>query len=742
MTKTIENILLYVVLAGIFLLPFIPLIVSSSLFFPYITGKAFAFRIIVEIIVAVWAVLAILNLKYRPRRSPVLFAVIGLVAVSTLATVFGSNPYHSFWSNFERMEGLVTYLHLLGYFVVMISVLKTQKLWSWFLNLSLAVSLIVGFLALNQWLGHQEGGFRADATLGNPIYLAVYALIHFFLALYIVVRSSEKWPKVIYGIIALFEILVIYLTATRSALLGLVGGIFVATLLVALFERERPRLRRSAIGISLAVLIGVGGFWLAKDAPLIQGNPVLSRLANISLQDGTTRHRLIVWSMGWQGVKERPILGWGPENFNLVFNKYYDPALYGAETWFDRSHNILIDWLVHAGILGLVSYLGLFAVAVYCVWRRTDWRVIEKSIIVGLLAAYLIHNLFVFDNLISYLLFFALLGYLHFSGRDKQEKQSEKKLLPLKSEPPLVLWLSLPIFIALVLAVYSINIEPMVAGGRLVQAISFSPEQINSMEALDAYVEQKKNLFGRVFDSGTMANGEAREQLLTFTLRLIRNQQVPNERKQELATMAEKQMLAQLEQAPDDARSQLFFGSFLSNIGNTKDGLRYLETASSLSPRKLAILFELASVYLQSGDKIKALEVAKKAYDLSPTVEDSVRIYPAVLLENNRKEEAKKIITDLLATGATLDDKFINTMSRLGMYDQVVRLWQQKVEKDPSDAQSRFSLAAAYLQVGDKAKAIAELEWVKKDNPADLEISQQVDQVIKEIRSGRNPLKK
>ena len=41
----------YVVLGALFLIPFIPLYVANSLFFPFITGKGFAFRILVEVAV-------------------------------------------------------------------------------------------------------------------------------------------------------------------------------------------------------------------------------------------------------------------------------------------------------------------------------------------------------------------------------------------------------------------------------------------------------------------------------------------------------------------------------------------------------------------------------------------------------------------------------------------------------------------------------------------------------------------
>ena len=55
--------------AGFFLIPFIPSVVIDTMFFPFITGKNFAFRILVEILLAAWAILALANAVYRPHKS-------------------------------------------------------------------------------------------------------------------------------------------------------------------------------------------------------------------------------------------------------------------------------------------------------------------------------------------------------------------------------------------------------------------------------------------------------------------------------------------------------------------------------------------------------------------------------------------------------------------------------------------------------------------------------------------------
>src|SRR3990167_7882880 len=180
----LENTLRWTVLASIFLLTLIPFFIAQSLFFPFITGKNFAFRILIEVATAGWLALALLYPSYRPRRSWILAAFALFVLVVALADALGAYPFKSFWSNFERMDGWVTLAHLFVYFVVAASILNTEKLWRNFWHVSLGVSVLVALYGLLQLAGiaSLNPGFssaaRIDATFGNPIYLAVYMLFH------------------------------------------------------------------------------------------------------------------------------------------------------------------------------------------------------------------------------------------------------------------------------------------------------------------------------------------------------------------------------------------------------------------------------------------------------------------------------------------------------------------------------------------------------------------------------------
>ncbi len=71
-----------VVFLGFVLVPFIPFIVlGNTTFFPFIVGKNFAFRIVVEIMFSAWIVLAVIDPAYRPKKGYIFWSFVALLAV-------------------------------------------------------------------------------------------------------------------------------------------------------------------------------------------------------------------------------------------------------------------------------------------------------------------------------------------------------------------------------------------------------------------------------------------------------------------------------------------------------------------------------------------------------------------------------------------------------------------------------------------------------------------------------------
>src|SRR3989344_2652298 len=678
--STLEKTLRGVMLAGIFALPFICLLVTTSLFFPYITGKNFAFRIIVEVITAAWLALALVNPAYRPRRSWVLGTLSIFVVLIAISDAQGANVFKSFLSNFERMDGWITIAHLLLYTVVAASMMQTENMWKRLFWTSLGVSVflsvvgllqVAGFVAIGQGSGSGLSA-RIDATFGNPIYLAVYMLFHIFLAAMLWAQSwasrsagDRLAPSISYGTIIALDTLMLLLTGTRGTTLGLIGGAVLALLIYALV-RGSMRTRGIAIVAVCAVVVLGGMLKLGKDTSFVKSVGFLNRLASISLTDSTISSRFINMSIAWQGVKERPIFGWGQENYAIVFDKYYDPRMYGQEQWFDRVHDIIFDWWIAGGTLGLLAYLSIFAAILIALWRSGGFTVAERSILTGLLAGYFAHNLTVFDNVTSYILFGTLLAYVVYRSTSarKSELVYTAAVFPRSALP----YVSLVTALAVWGLAWFVN-QPALAQNRaLISPITpHNDVALNLQYFKDAIAYQS---FG---------TQEAREQLSQITAQMARSS-VPTDMKQRFFDLAVSEMRAQAEVSPLDARFPLFLGTVYGAYGAYKEADASLQKAHELSPDKQSIYYALGQNAWAQGNNAQALEYFKTAYELETGNTDAHIYYVTAAIRAGEDVLAAQAVLSLSASGLAADQRILAAYVARGQIAKAIPLWEARVK--------------------------------------------------------------
>ena len=365
---------------GLFASLFMPLIVNGSFIFPYIFPKQAFFQIVVEIIFALYLWLAFKDPAYRPRSSWLFRALLAYFVVMILSSVFGVNTYHSFWSNYERMAGVISLGHYLGFLFVAVNIFKTQKDWHLFFDVSIFASVAEAFFGLGQLAGifSSSGGVRIDGTIGNASFLAGYMLINAFFAFWLMLEKKQTGWRIFYAGVIFLNLLIMYQTETRGAVLGLVAALM-ALLIILMFSSKKAlaqwpggiRLDRIKLygGIFLAaIVLSAGLLRIYRDSTFVQNHATLARVAHITLKEATVQTRLLAWKMSLKGLAERPIFGWGPENYYVVFNKYYDPQLYPVESWFDRAHNAYLDILVNTGLIGFAAYLAMVAMALWYLW--------------------------------------------------------------------------------------------------------------------------------------------------------------------------------------------------------------------------------------------------------------------------------------------------------------------------------------------------------------------------------------
>lgn len=731
---TLEKVLRGIAIGSVFALPFVCLIVASSLFFPFITGKNFAFRLIVEVGFGAWLALAIVSKEYRPRRSIVLLALAVFTFVILVADLLGEYPFKSIWSNYERMDGFVTLGHLFAYVVVAASVMRTERLWRWLMWTSLGVSVYLSLYGLLQVFGVTalgQGGAagltaRLDGTFGNPIYFAVYMLFHVFLAAMLWAQGwVERAPgkrvgiSLAYGAIILVDTYMLLATGTRGTMLGLIGGSFLTAVLVLIQANKSKTAWRAAVAGIAVMMVLAAGFFLVKDQTWIHKVGFLSRMATISASDTTAKSRFYNWGMAWKGAQEKPLLGWGQENYALVFDKYYDPRMHGQEPWFDRVHNVIFDWLVAGGFLGLLAYLSIFAATVWVLWRSKGFSVAERAILTGLLAGYFVHNFFVFDNVTSYILFGTVLAFIMYRHTEASDAAPVvTRSIAAKTSLPYVAGVALVLVWAIA---WGVNGKALAENRTLLTALS---NQGNLQTTYD--------LFKKAIAYGAFGTQEVREQLAQGASQLAQAN-VPNEVKQQFYTLATQEMTLQAEESPLDARFPLFLGVLYDAFGDYKNGAIALDRAQELSPTKQSIFYERAQNAELQGDTARAIELYKEAHELNTDLREPRIIYAAVLIRNGRAADADVVLSPLVESGAAADQRILASLVTIKDYARVATIWTAYVKAHPEDVQGYFTLAAVYYQGGDKSRAIQTLQEAVKTHP---EVSGQVTQIIQEIQSG------
>ena len=719
---TVQDMLRWVVLAGVFALPFVVLIVVNSFFFPFITGKNFAFRIIVEIMFSAWVVLALLDARYRPRWTALFVSVAAFIGVVGLATVFSENPFKSFWSNFERMEGYITLLHLFAYLVVAGTVMRAEGLWLWFWRISLTVSAVVSTHTLMQAFASES--IRQHSTLGNPIYLAVYVMFHMFIALVLAARRGvSRGEQVAY--LALIPLLAtaLFMTATRGATLGLVGGLILAGAGIAFSLRGHKSVRTAVAAVTLVFMLVIAGMWVARESAFVQGNQTLTRLTNISLSENTVFARTLVWGMAWQGVTERPLLGWGQEGYNHVFNKHYDPRMYGQEQWFDRTHNIIFDWLIAAGVLGLLAYLSIFLALLWTLYRTQRFTLIQKWLLFGALAAYGASNLTVFDNITSYILFFSIAAWVYAMADDVWRIDGSRERTPWQLARRFALPAAGAGAVLAIILVWSINMAPMRVAQDFIRALSVA--QAAQMQAQQGNVEQaveasqfSRTLFAEIDARGTFGTQEVREQWGTAASRLASVSALPEDERLAWYQESIAALTRQREEAPDDARFPFFEAGIHEVFGNVPAARMAFEEALARSPGKQSILMPLALATLRAGDAQQALAYAQEAFEGAPENDTARSFYAAVLLDTGNAQEALALIVEAPQLGTNL--RVLRALVVHGRHADARRIWEGAYVRDGErevPQERLFALTQAYVQTGDIARARAELVYIAEKHP-------------------------
>lgn len=732
----------------------LPLLSLKPLFAPPDFAKTSIFLILSSILIFLLAYQTLFEKKefkeITDRKNPVFlpfWILIGYCVWIFASAVFSLDIGYSLWGSPLRGGGSVAYILLILFSLLLFFILKAKdwdRVWNWNIIVGIIVSIIAIFQRFGIFGELFVGRFdRPVSTLNNPIFLALYLLVLFFISLSFFFFKKSKW---FYFFSCLLFLFVIFISGTRAALLGAGLGLMFFAFFFPSKSQKAKRIKIAAAGIVISSVILF--FWLNTQPQLVQRiskNRIIgitfSRIwtltGNFSLYN-IFASRASGWEMAVKAIKDRPIFGYGPENFSIAFDKYYNPNLpgigissdisQGRTTWWDKAHSFFFEIGSTCGIPALIAYLSVFGILF---WKlRKEKSAIKHGIQAGFIA-YLVADFFSIDSFSTNLVAFSLVSYSLFLLRGEKP---EEKILPKRSSSWKYVFL---FFLAVFLLVFSwsYSVKPLLANKELNKIIYWSEHK-----QCDAALKEAER--------ATSADGSI-SAFAKLTYLDIVGECSPTqteEKKIELYHNSISRLKELMLLRPYYTRTWYYYVFYATKIIEkdqslskemkdqfSKEASASFEKAKALSPNRPIILAQGAKFNLAIGNFSQAQEIVDQCLKISSQYPDCWWARAEIYLKSGNISKGSEIINSSLDMGLfdfpdhSYTDPYIRNaivefinfynINKIRDYNLLARLYQKIIIVEYESFQHHASLAYVYKELGQYQKAREEAAIVLKLSP-------------------------
>jgi len=694
--------------------------VFKDLLFPYITSKQLPFNILIEFLFALWLLFILRYPEYRPKRNYITWGLLAYFLAILISCAVSVDFGLSFWGDAERMLGLFHLLHFLAFYLILITVLRSWRDWRMFLLSSVLVATAVSLIGLN--------GPDVYATIGNTAYVSGYLIFNIFFCLLLFLRGRAGFWHWLYIIPAIIMLMEFWSCHTSGAIIGLLSGLLLLFFLLGLLHGSKNLRRFSLILFGIGIIVILGVFSQSRSSWFQN-----SFLKNLSSQKATFQTRLISWQGAAADFKYHPFLGTGFGNYAIIFDKHFDSKFFNyskTETYFDRAHNNLIDIVSTTGLIGLLAYLSIFIAALY--YLRKDFKAngpyagageeasrrnLEILVIVGLLAAYFIQNLAVFDSYVTYIGLMIVLGFIYWLSYGQADDEDEDELPAGKSWRLPRDWEFVVMVILLiatgVFANYY-NARPW----RMFVGVIGGYDQILSGNFPEGVTAYKKALVGTPLDHDgrvTLINIVTSSPSVLGTMFT----DTANETLDYIIDLAEKNVA----ENPQDSLTQMQLAQLLDTTARFNlDKFEYysdraiaaIDRSIAASPGRAPVYFVKAQMQLVRGEKEEAIKTIKYGISLNPDYSEGYcRLAQFYLFLKDAKNMPDALNTCVDRGGVDMlnsDALMLNALkyySETRDYPRAVKVSERLAALNSREPQIWFNLAKLYLVSGDMTKAQA-----------------------------------
>jgi putative inorganic carbon (HCO3(-)) transporter len=715
---------------GMFIILALPLLVLPPYFSPADWGKSIVFRSIMAMLLFTF----LFQLFYKKRdfnlldvaKNKTVWVLALFFLITLLATIFSQDVNFSLWGSPYRAQGAINLFFYMLFTILSFLILKKPD-WNRVWNFSFVVGVLVSFIAIIQYYGLFSKVFvsaigRPQSTMGNPILLAIYLLLLIFIALAFAIKENNKTKKILYCAIAFLFSFTLLLTGSRATYLGLFFGIAYFLLLYPI-KKDWKKISVYKIIFAIILILGLLIIYYVNTREtfptFLENNKIFHEIKpRLQVKMFLDEPRFSAWQVAVSAIKEKPLLGWGPENLAIGFDKYYDPSLpfiskaWGG--WWDRAHNIVLDVAATSGVPATIIYLSLFIILFWKLQKSKKEQQVNRTredpiIYHGIQAtiiAYFITNFFSFDGFSTYLLFFLIIGYcLHLTTPENstvQNTNNQEKIWGAGLVKGIL-------FIFLIIFLWIYNLVPLQINSEIVRAENLAENK----KCERAFSVIDKVLAKHSFLDAYLAIHYvelARECAGTDPARNLKYAE------KSIAMMKEA-----VKTRPLYSRLWLFLGSFTTVKANSEEdatikkqlideSYTYFEKARQLAPKHQEVLIEWAKTNMVEGDYQTMKEKSIECISLDQSLSDCYSIKAAAEVYLNNLPQAKKdfeVIFQRYSDAPSESSLYllVEAYDKIENYAGLIDVYKKLVRTNPKVAQYHSSLAFAYYKVGDYKNA-------------------------------------
>ncbi|MDD5071900.1 MAG: O-antigen ligase family protein [Patescibacteria group bacterium] len=717
MAKLKKIIKIFIYLAFI-----LPLVFTSRTMYPWHFGKTVLFQILVEILLVLALVYFGMGEEKKFKKLDRLdYLVLFFLGAQILSAVFGVNFNRSFWGYQSRAQGVFTYLHFGIFYLLLRQFFTTKKDWQnlgiWILIISFISSLLAWFGGYFSFLdGVIVKGARLSGMIGNPLFFAGYLILPAFLglALFFLLDENNKWrwPVLAIGVL---NLIALFFTQIRGAFIGLMGGIFIIWLAYLFLGKGGKTKKMVVAGGILFLVLSVGLYVFNQKNPYLRNNiSIVARLLDINTAVTTASTRLMAWEIAFKGWKDKPVFGWGAENFQDAFDKHYNPEFLKyslGETVWDKPHSYPLEVLSTMGFLGFLSYLGIIATLFLYLIKITISREEGREklgfiILIGAAVAYLVQNSFGIESANSLQLWFWLLAFAGFyfgSTRAEAGYCGHRAFYKIIGWAALVFIIITPFF---VYKNYSF-FRASVLMGDVSDAAEIQSLYLWRTKAPEVLAAEAPFLWEQAI-------------LLTQDLGNFDGKQILNKETLEPVALSLADIFEdQIEKYPTSYVARFWAGQLYGFMGEYIDNKYYLRSeevfkeAWEINKSRQSVPLMLAKNYLIAGRNRESIEILEELVAGNPDFEEPRWFLGLALMQDGQKEKGRQE----LEKGKNFGMGFgrgnilylIDVYAEVEDYENIISLYEILIAKEPNNPQYYASLAVAYAGIGDEEKVVVNL---------------------------------